>query len=81
MMISKQSQLRIKQLRVRAWFHIVTAVVYVSGALFCAIKDIIVGVVLFIVFTVVSIRIVVKSAEELSRLNEDDPNIGPQAGA
>lgn len=75
-MTTKQIQLRIEQLRIRAWFHIVSSVVYVSGALFFALKHVIVGVLLFIAFTALSGRIIVKSAEELSRLNEQEPDAG-----
>lgn len=75
-MISKQSQLRTRQLRIRVWVHIVIAFVYVSFAVFLAIKHVIVGVLIFVLFTVISARIIVKSAEELSRLDEHEPDAG-----
>jgi hypothetical protein len=75
-MISKQSQLRIRQLRIRVWAHIVIAFVDVSFVSFLAIKHVMVGVVILIVFAAISARIIVKSAEELSRLNEHEPDAG-----
>jgi hypothetical protein len=74
-MTSKQAQLRIQQLNIRTWFHIVTSVIYVSGALFCAVNRIIIGALLFIAFTAFSVRIVVKSAEELSKLKDQESEI------
>jgi len=43
------SELRIQSLRIRKWMHVVFCVLYVSAAVFCAIKQILVGVILLVV--------------------------------
>lgn len=53
-----------------------SAFVFVSFALFLAIKHVMVGVLILVVFTAVDGRIIVKSAEELGRLNEHEPDAG-----
>jgi len=75
-MTSKQLQLRIQQLKIRIWFHIAASVIYVSGALFCAVHHIIVGVLLFVAFAAVSVRIVAKGAAELSQLKDHESDVG-----
>jgi hypothetical protein len=75
-MTSKQPQLRIQQLKIRTWFHIAASVIYVSGALFCAVHQIIIGALLFVAFAAVSVRIVVKSGAELSRLKDHESYVG-----
>jgi len=74
-MTSKQIQLRIQQLKIRVWIRIATAFVYVSFALFLAIKHVMVGVLIFSVFAGISARTIVKSAEELSKLKDRESEI------
>ena len=74
-MTSKQSKLRIQQLRIRVWIRIATTFVYVSFAVFLAIKHVMVGVLILSVFAAISARTIVKSAEELSKLMDRESEI------
>ena len=62
-MTSNESELRIQKLRIRTWCHIVLAAIYVSGALFFAIKQIVIGAILLVGFTAMSAVIVTRSVE------------------
>lgn len=68
------SEIRIQSLRIHKWMHVVFCVLYVSAAVFCAIKQILVGVILLVVFAVVSGIVVRRSIAELSRLRDNGPN-------
>ena len=67
------SEIRIQSLRIRKWMHVIFCVLYVSAAVFCAIKQILVGVILLVVFAVVSGIVVRRSIAELSRLSDNEP--------
>ena len=75
-MTSDHSELKTEKLRIRAWCHIAATAILTAGALFFLLKHIVIVAILLIGLTYISVRLLKRSLEELSRLRHDAPDAG-----
>lgn len=64
---------RMQQLRFRAWWHIGTSVIFTAGALYCALKRLVIPAIVLILIVGFWVWIIRRSVEELAQLRERDP--------